>query len=377
MVAALRLGALSAIKPTDFCMQTIFDYFAAHGWIAEAFLIILLTAGLRLMLKVSLDRLARQAQKSNNYWDDALVEAGRRPAGIAVWALGISLAAEVVGGDAQAEIFQYIDSMRDVAVVWLLVWFALRFIRMIEQHYLANHTEDNSLDRTTASAVGKLLRATVAITGTLLVLQAFGVSVSGVLAFGGIGGIAIGFAARDLLANFFGALMIFLDRPFSVGDWVRSPDRDIEGTVEDIGWRLTRIRTFDKRPLYLPNSIFSSLAVENPSRMYNRRIYETIGLRYDDIGSMEVIVQAVRELLEASDEIDQKQILMVNFVTFGPSSVDFFIYAFTKTVDWQTYHGVKQRILLNVAKIIESHGAEIAFPTQTLHVVPEPSGGAQ
>ena len=217
----------------------------------------------------------------------------------------------------------------------------------------------------------------MAITGTLLVLQAFGVSVSGVLAFGGIGGIAIGFAARDLLANFFGALMIFLDRPFSVGDWVRSPDRDIEGTVEDIGWRLTRIRTFDKRPLYLPNSIFSSLAVENPSRMYNRRIYETIGLRYDDIGSMEVIVQAVRELLEASDEIDQKQILMVNFVTFGPSSVDFFIYTFTKTVDWQTYHGVKQRILLNVAKIIESHGAEIAFPTQTLHVVPEPSGGAQ
>ena len=161
-------------------MQTILDFLATHGWIAEVFLIILLTAGLRLMLKVSLDRLARQAQKSNNYWDDALVEAGRRPAGIAVWALGISLAAEVVGGDAQAEIFQYIDSMRDVAVVWLLVWFALRFIRMIEEHYIANHSEDKSLDQTTASAVGKLLRATVAITGTLLVLQAFGVSVSGV-----------------------------------------------------------------------------------------------------------------------------------------------------------------------------------------------------
>ena len=225
--------------------------------------------------------------------------------------------------------------------------------------------------------MGKLLRATVAITGTLLVLQAFGVSVSGVLAFGGIGGIAIGFAARDLLANFFGALMIFLDRPFSVGDWVRSPDRDIEGTVEDIGWRLTRIRTFDKRPLYLPNSIFSSLAVENPSRMYNRRIYETIGLRYDDIGSMEGIVTGVREMLQQSDEIDQQQVLMVNFVTFGPSSVDFFIYAFTKTVDWQTYHEVKQGILLNIAQIIERHNAEIAFPTQTLHVLPEPGGDAR
>ena len=222
----------------------------------EAFLIILLTAILRLVLKFSLDRLARQAQRSNNYWDDALV-GGHRPAGIAVWALGISLAAEVIGGDAQAEIAQYIDSMRDVAIVWLMVWFALHSFALIEEHYIATHSEERSVDQTTASAVGKLLRATVAITGTLLVLQAFGVSVSGVLAFcGGIGGIAIGFAARDLLANFFGALMIFLDRPFSVGDWVRSPDRDIEGTVEDIGWRLTRIRTFDKRPLYLPNSIF-------------------------------------------------------------------------------------------------------------------------
>jgi MscS family membrane protein len=104
-------------------MQTLYDYVAAHSWVVEAFLIILLTAVLRLVLKFSLDRLARQAQRSNNYWDDALVEAGRRPAGFAVWALGISLAAEIIGGDAQAEIFQYIDSMRDVAVVWLLVWF--------------------------------------------------------------------------------------------------------------------------------------------------------------------------------------------------------------------------------------------------------------
>ena len=107
--------------------------------------------------------------------------------------------------------------MRDVAVVWLLVWFALRFIRLIEEHYIASHS-DGGGGFVRLRLRWALLRATVAITGTLLVLQAFGVSVSGVLAFGGIGGIAIGFAARDLLANFFGALMIFLDRPFSVGD---------------------------------------------------------------------------------------------------------------------------------------------------------------
>ena len=116
-------------------------------------------------------------------------------------------------------------------------------------------------------AMAKLLRLSVIITAGLVVLQTLGFSISGVLAFGGVGGIAVGFAARDLLANFFGGLMIYLDRPFSVGDWVRSPDRNIEGTVERIGWRLTVIRTFDKRPLYVPNSVFANIAVENPSRM--------------------------------------------------------------------------------------------------------------
>ena len=91
-------------------------------------------------------------------------------------------------------------------------------------------------------------------------MQTLGFSVSGVMAFGGIGGIAIGFAAKDLLANFFGALTIYLDRPFSEGDWIRSPDREIEGIVENIGWRLTVIRSFDKRPIYVPNSVFASIA---------------------------------------------------------------------------------------------------------------------
>ena len=140
----------------------------------------------------------------------------------------------------------------------------------------------------------------------------------------------MGFAAKDLLANFFGGLMIYLDRPFSVGDWIRSPDKEIEGTVEDIGWRLTRIRTFSKRPLYIPNSIFASISVENPSRMSNRRIYETIGIRYDDLEKMKKIVSGVKNMLEAHDQIDNSQTLMVNFNTFSESSVDFFVYTFTK-----------------------------------------------
>lgn len=204
-------------------------------------------------------------------------------------------------------------------------------------------------------------------------LQTIGVSISGILAFGGIGGIAVGFAAKDLLANFFGGLMVYLDRPFSVGDWVRSPDKEIEGTVEHIGWRQTRIRTFDKRPLYIPNATFSLISVENPSRMSHRRIYEKIGIRYDDVDALASIMNDIKAMLKTHQDIDSSQTMIVSFNEFGPSSLDFFVYTFTKTTNWIRFHEVKQDILLKIIDIIASHKAELAFPTQTLKVQTEPN----
>ena len=353
-------------------MNTVVEFFTLHAWMLDVFLIVLATAVVRFIVKLALDRVARHFAGTQNLYDDAMLEAARRPLGLAIWVIGISLAAEAVAKNTDTEIFSKIDVVRDVAVVLLLVWFATRFISFIEEHLVDAGYGKATIDQTTATAISKLLRATVIITGALLALEAFGFSISGVLAFGGIGGIAVGFAARDMLANFFGALMIFLDRPFSVGDWIRSPDREIEGTVEEIGWRLTRIRTFDKRPLYIPNSVFTSLAVENPSNMLNRRIYETVGLRYDDIGVMGAIVADVEAMLRGHEAIDTQQTLMVNFVEFGASSVDFFVYCFTKTTVWTEFHVIKQDVLLKIAAIVAQHGAEIAFPTQTLHIEPEP-----
>jgi MscS family membrane protein len=136
--------------------------------------------------------------------------------------------------------------------------------------------------------------------------------------------------------------------------------------VEEIGWRLTRIRTFDARPLYVPNATFTSISVENPSRMTNRRIKETIGVRYSDVGVLEDIIRDVKKMLSEHEAIDKSKTLMVNFNEFGPSSLDFFIYTFTRTTVWSEYHEIKQDVLLRIAGIIESHGAEIAFPTRTV-----------
>jgi MscS family membrane protein len=226
------------------------------------------------------------------------------------------------------------------------------------------------MDQSTAAAVAKLLRVSVIITSLLIILQTLGYSISGVLAFGGIGGMAVAFAAKDLLANFFGGMMVYLDKPFRVGDWVRSPDRSIEGSVEDIGWRLTRIRTFDQRPLYIPNAMFTSIVLENPSRMYNRRINEKIGIRYDDWQKMPAIVADVRTMLVEHEDLEtDKRTLIVNFDSYGASHLEFFIYTFTKTTEWVQYHEIKQDVLMKIMNIVHQHGAEFAFPTRTLHLV--------
>ena len=146
--------------------------------------------------------------------------------------------------------------------------------------------------------------------------------------------------------------------------------RQIEGTVEDIGLRVTRIRTFDQRPLYVPNSTFSSVSLENPSRMTNRRIYETIGVRYEDASRVAKIVSAVQTMLTEHDDIAQDRTMIVNFNHMAPSSLDFFVYAFTKTTNWVEYHAIKENVLLQILEIVESNGAEIAFPTHTIHQVP-------
>ena len=337
-------------------------------WILELFVIVLLALSLGYLVNRIIDRLETQANKSLTVWDDALIEACRKPVIWLIWILGVNFAASIAAQKMDSPVQALIDPINRLALIFLATIFITSFIKRAERNLLHPDYMAKPIDATTVRAVGKLLRAAVIITALLVAMQLFGYSISGLLAFGGIGGIAVGFAAKDLLANFFGGLMIYLDRPFSVGDWVRSPDKEIEGTVEDIGWRLTRIRTFDQRPLYIPNSVFASISVENPSRMTNRRIFETVGIRYADIGCMESIVDQVTTMLCEHPEIDTEQIMIVNFNAFSASSVDFIIYTFTKTTEWVKFHHVKQDVLLKVAQIIEANQAEIAFPTSTLHI---------
>ena len=337
-------------------------------WLTQVFVVVFATVSVNFLLMRVIDISEKLVEKTESLWDDALLEAARIPVRLFVWTIGITFAVDILDNVTETAAFGYLPQVRSIAYIVILSMFFTRFISFAEHNIVDPQRMSKPMDQTTARALAKLLRMSVMITAGLIIMQELGYSVSGVLAFGGIGGIAIGFAAKDLLANFFGGMMIYLDKPFVVGDWVRSPDRQIEGTVEDIGWRLTRIRTFDKRPLYIPNSMFASIVVENPSRMTNRRIFENLGIRYSDGHLMKVICDDVRAMLKSHPDIDQKQTIIVHFNRYGDSHLEFMLYAFTKTSEWVPFHAVKEDVLLQVMKIVEGHGAEFAFPTRTLHI---------
>lgn len=350
-------------------LTEIMTYFKIESWVVQVFVVVFATLLINYLANKILSVYQARLLLASSQWDRALITSMRKPLSLLIWIVGILLAADIIRQETLAPIFAVIPVLRTIGVILCLAWFLSSFIHELTESLVQQKLQENaSYDRTTADAIAKLLRLSVIITAVLVTMQSLGFSIAGVLAFGGIGGIAISFAAKDLLANFFGGLMIYLDRPFSVGDWIRSPDRELEGTVEQIGWRLTVIRTFDKRPLYVPNAVFTTVAVENPSRMHNRRIYETIGIRYDDATRMGAIVREVRTMLENHPEIDTGQTLIVNFNEFAASSLNFFIYTFTKTTEWVKYHAIKEDVLLKVIDIISAHGAECAFPTTTVHV---------
>ena len=336
-----------------------------HSWIVQVFIVVLLTALVSFVVKRLLAKLAKRVNQSENRWDDIIFTALSRPVGWIIWLQGLAIAADLILAKTGSAIFSYADSVRDIGVLVCITWFVLGIIRGTEEVYIETAEQ---MDKTTAQALGKLLRLVVFITSGLVILQTLGYSISGVLAMGGVGGIAVGFAAKDLLANFFGGLIVYLDRPFAVGDWIRSPDRQIEGTVELIGWRVTVIRNFQSQPMYVPNSVFTTVIVENPSRMENRRIYETIGLRYSDLTNMDKVVKEVEVMLKEHKDIDPDKTMMVNFNKFGASSLDFFIYCFTRTTRWVEFHQVKQDVMLQIADIIKANHAEVAFPTSTIHL---------
>ncbi|PCI39871.1 MAG: mechanosensitive ion channel protein MscS [Thiotrichales bacterium] len=346
--------------------------------IATVLLIILvINFAIRQFLKVVL----RKTSATKNPFDEMFVRAANAPLRVMVWIFGLEylLRLDFVSRHIHAS-RNIVSIFTKVSIILLVAWFVSRLLKAAQAHFIdALKVEEKDTkkkwrnlrlfsDSANIRTVTKLLQVIIYIVSGLLLLGAFNIPLSGLLTFGGISGAIIAFSAKDMMANFFGSVLIYFDRPFSIGDWISSPDKNIEGTVEHIGWRLTRIRGFDKRPIYVPNSLFSNIIIVNPSRMSNRRIKHQIGVRYDDANVIPGILTDIKEMLKHHVEIDQKQTTLVNLVAFADFAIEVLVYTFTKTTNWVKFQNIQDDVLLKIYAIIEKNGAECAFPTTTLHV---------
>lgn len=304
-------------------------------------------------------------------WVSSFCDAFSMPAKLFIWiyALFAILATLVEHTEVRLKL-DSIDKARQIVFVFIFIWTLSRWKDRFEEvlYKRLNENSSSTVDKALYTAIWRLASIVITLFAGLLILDVLGVSLTAFVALGSVGTIAMTYSSTDIIRNFFGGFVMQINRHFAVGDWIMSPNKGFEGTVESIGWYMTRIRTFERRPLFVPNSLLLDAIIENPGQMYNRRIKVTFGLRYSDVKAMDAVTTGVEAMLRAHPDIAQDQTLMVHFLAFGPSSLDINVYCFTKTTNWKEYRKIQQDVFLKITGIIHSHGADIAFPTQTIQL---------
>ncbi|MFQ5519654.1 MAG: mechanosensitive ion channel family protein [Mariprofundus sp.] len=300
--------------------------------------------------------------------DNVLLEAAERPASMLIFVIGVLISVHLLNLSAEVfPIIALIDSAGRVASIIIGVWFLWRLVEGLSVYFTERAKEtDSSLDDQLVPFIAKTLKIFLVLTAVLVVAQNMGYSISGLIASLGIGGIAIAMAAKDTIANIFGSVMILVDRPFMVGDWIKTPE--FEGVVEKVGFRSTRIRTFARTLVNVPNSTLANMVIDNIDGRSERRIKMRIGLTYDTSpAQMTAALAGIEQILETHPGVDQKYKL-VKFDEFEDSSLSIFLYYFSSSKVWEEYLQVRQEVNLQIMQLLESLELDFAFPTRTLHL---------
>jgi MscS family membrane protein len=339
------------------------------GRFAAAFLVLVIALVLKKILAHLFTRVVFPlAAKTETGYDDQLLTAIRKPAEFLIVIGGLFVALQVLQLPTEpVDLRRFSSAMLKVLVTFDVAWALFNMVSLVETWLgkWVSRTE-STLDDHLLPFVRKSLRAFVIFIAALLTIQNLGYSISGLLASLGIGGLAVALAAKDTLANVFGSLMIILDRPFHIGDWIKTGD--MEGTVEEVGFRSTKIRTFAKTLISVPNSAITNQSIDNFSRMPKRRIKLTVGVTYETTGEqMRLAVSEIRAMLKEHPAIDQ-EFMLVHFTDFASSSLDILVYCFTRTTVWGEYLEAREDVCLRIMEILERLGMEIAFPSRSIYL---------
>jgi MscS family membrane protein len=304
----------------------------------------------------------RLASRTATTLDDRMLPAIQRPVSVLIVVLGFVLALRVLKLSVEAEYF--IDYGTTIAVSLVIFWLLYRGFAAV-----LDHAEEVARGRQLGIAafspwIKKTLITFFVIIGVLILLQSLGYNVKAFLAGLGIGGLAFALAAQDTLANLFGSVVIAIDQPFKIGEFVQVGAN--AGAVEDIGLRSTRLRKADKSLLVIPNKTVASEVIVNLSRFTQRRVEQTIGVTYDSPGDqVAALVEDIRSLLKAENEIEAPSIF-VQFTDFGPSSLVITIQYNTLSPDYFKQCALKQRLNLEIMRAVSARKLAFALPTQSL-----------
>lgn len=222
----------------------------------------------------------------------------------------------------------------------------------------------------------RLIRVIITVLGAAAILQEWDFNIGAVLGGLGLIGMAVAFGAQNLISNLFGGVAIFLDKIFVEGEWIKT--KDIEGTVETVGFRTTKIRRFDKALVTVPNSGLADTAVTNFSRMTNRRIYWMVGLEYRTTNEqLKQVVDGLNDYIRNNDDFETdpaKVSTLIHADSFNNSSIDIMLYCFTTTTKWTEWMQVKEDLLYHLKTLVEDAGTAFAFPSSSIYVETMPFG---
>ena len=307
-------------------------------------------------------------KKTEAEWDDKLFDAIVKPVNAFILIGALHAAAFLLVFNLEKFPTEFIGKSYTVFLGITIIWLVYRMVEVLA-HYLDEllAKADEGLRGQFMPLIRRALRILVVIIGALTVLATIGVNIAGLVALGGVLGLAFSMGSQDSVANLVGTVNILTDRPYKVGDWI-TVGSGIDGDVEEIGFRSTKIRMFDKTVMTVPNGKLAAETIKNWSQMPKRRIKMTLGLSYDtNAAQMREALKAIEKVLKEDEGVDQDYML-VQFTDFGPSSLDVFLYYFSSSTVWKEYLDTRERVNLKIMDEINRLGLEFAFPTQTLHL---------
>ncbi len=345
-----------------FLANTLLDIPLANLF-AAIFVFLLFLLFRKLFTLMIIGSLQKLSKFTHTYNDDKIISALKGPIRFAFILIGAHLFFLLIFKETPL-----VKNILNTLVVYTVFWTIIAVMESLRD--LFHHATEKfnpDLAKEMGNFILKILKVLVGGIGLGAMLQVWGINVTALVASLGLGGLAFALAAKDTASNMFGSFALLADKSIRIGEWIKVGG--VEGTVEDIGMRTTKIRSFEKSLITVPNQIVANSPIENFSRRGVRRIKMNIGLTYNSSAAqINTIVHEIRTMLHNHENVSQKDTLLVNFESFGDSALNIFIYTFTSTSNWERYLNIREDIHLKIMKIVEENNASFAFPSQSIYV---------